>query len=220
MEPLSNATREWLDDAVREEAIPSHDRARLWSAISSGIDVESTPSLLDRVVRLKHVVGIAALSLAAGIAIGHAVSPSPSSPPVARSIVVVPPAAPLASAVASPAPEPSTAPPPNSSVAAIAVPTTAARSAKANDVAMDEVRTIIRAKRALADGHPAEALTALEEHERAFPHGSLAEERDALRVLALCAEGRATEGAAERAAFLRAHPLSAYVDRVRAACVP
>ena len=62
------------------------------------------------------------------------------------------------------------------------------------------------------------ALQALEAHERAHPHGSLAEERDALRVLSLCASGQALEGGEERSAFLRAHPLSAYADRVRLAC--
>lgn len=213
MEPLNDDTRAWLDDAVREEAMPPEDRARLWKAISLTVAPAPAPGLLDRAVPLRHVLGIAALALGAGVAIGHAAKSSPA--PVASTVIVAPPP-PVVSVSAPPV---VSAVPSASTSAPIATPS-AARSVARPDSSMDEVKTILRAKRALADGHPKEALTALEEHERGYPHGSLAEERDALRVLALCADGRASEGAAERAAFLRAHPLSAYGDRVRAACAP
>lgn len=218
MNPLNDDTRAWLDEAVREEAMPSEDRARLWKAISATVAPAPAPGVLDRAVPLRHVLGIAALGLGAGVAIGHATSLSPA--PIATPTVIAPSSPPVVSVPAPSAVTTSSASPePSASVPIAAVPS-AARSAARPDGAMDEVRTILRAKRALADGHPKDALTALEEHERTYPHGSLAEERDALRVLALCADGRATEGAAERAAFLRAHPLSAYGDRVRGACAP
>ena len=50
------------------------------------------------------------------------------------------------------------------------------------------------------------------------PLPTLVEERKALRIQALCAAGKAPQGRAERAAFLRDHAGSAHADRVRAAC--
>jgi hypothetical protein len=46
----------------------------------------------------------------------------------------------------------------------------------------------------------------------------MAEEREALRVLALCASGEAAPGSAAAAAFLRAHPRSTYAARVVDSC--
>jgi len=97
---------------------------------------------------------------------------------------------------------------------------TASTNAAQQSAALDEARSILRAKRALDDGHPTAALVELEAHERVYPHGTLSEERDALRVLALCAVGRKVEGVEERARFLRTQPLSVYAARVQAACQP
>jgi hypothetical protein len=74
------------------------------------------------------------------------------------------------------------------------------------------------AQTALASGAPAAALLQLEQHAREFPAGVLAQEREALRVVALCAAGREREGRAEAATFLRAHAGSVLAERVRGAC--
>ncbi len=68
-----------------------------------------------------------------------------------------------------------------------------------------EVELLRRAKRALADGRPAQALTWLDEHAAAFERGALNHAREAARVTALCALGRAPE-AQRRAQQLRAQP--------------
>jgi hypothetical protein len=81
-----------------------------------------------------------------------------------------------------------------------------------------EAALLQRAQTALATGAPAAALLQLEQHAREFPAGVLAQERAALRVVALCAAGREAEGRAEAASFLRAHAGSVHAERVRGAC--
>jgi hypothetical protein len=83
-----------------------------------------------------------------------------------------------------------------------------------------EAALLQRAQTALAAGDPEAALARLGEHTRGFKDGVLARERDALRVTALCAAGRTTEGRAEAEAFLKAHAGSLLAERVRGACEP
>jgi outer membrane protein assembly factor BamD (BamD/ComL family) len=70
----------------------------------------------------------------------------------------------------------------------------------------------------LRDGDPNGALLALDEHERRFPDGKLADSRRATRVLALCQAGRVAESRAERDRFLALYPHSPLSSRVRNAC--
>ena len=81
-----------------------------------------------------------------------------------------------------------------------------------------EAALLQAAQTALASGAPAAALLQLEQHARESPAGALAQEREALRVVALCAAGREREGRAEAATFLRAHAGSVLAERVRGAC--
>lgn len=84
-----------------------------------------------------------------------------------------------------------------------------------------ETALLRRAQAALA-AHTAtsadDALAALDEHARRFPSGTLAEERDATRALALCAAGRVAEAQSAARSFLAAHPTSPLAHRVRSAC--
>lgn len=84
-----------------------------------------------------------------------------------------------------------------------------------NDVAA-EVRLVERARRALASGDLTEANAILDDYERSFPHGSLAQEAAILRIDALARSGDrvATERAV--AAYLAAHPRSPHAARLRA----
>jgi hypothetical protein len=85
--------------------------------------------------------------------------------------------------------------------------------AKSDDLALIEA-----AEAALRAGEPVRALALLRQHEQRFADAPTAEEREALRVLSLCALGRASEGRGARWAFLRAHPRSAYRERIENAC--
>lgn len=86
------------------------------------------------------------------------------------------------------------------------------------DPVLAEMVLLQQARAALRAGDPGEALELLARHAETFGRGSMAEEREALRVLALCASGSAAGGSAAAAAFLRAHPRSTYAARVVDSC--
>lgn len=81
-----------------------------------------------------------------------------------------------------------------------------------------ETRLIAQAESALRRSDPAAALDILARHATAHPHGALAIERQALRVIALCTLGNTMQGRGE-ASVLRgrvgAHP---YAERIQRAC--
>jgi hypothetical protein len=81
-----------------------------------------------------------------------------------------------------------------------------------------EAELLQRAQQALTAEDAPRALALLNEHAQRFPNGSLSEERDAARVLALCGAGRQSEAAKMGAAFLSAHPDSPLASRVRSSC--
>lgn len=82
----------------------------------------------------------------------------------------------------------------------------------------DDLALVEAAEAALRADDPARALELLRRHEQRFPRAVTAEEREALRVLALCAAGRTVEGRGARSVFLREHPRSAYRERIEKAC--
>jgi hypothetical protein len=86
------------------------------------------------------------------------------------------------------------------------------------DALQGELALVRAAHDALREGRPAVALERMDEHRRVYPDGALSEERDALRVGALCALGR-SDAQAEARAFLVDHPASPFVARVREACL-
>lgn len=112
--------------------------------------------------------------------------------------------------------------PPRASKVAADAPQIAADSDAApvadGDRVLAEMALLQEAQAALRSGQPAAALRLLERHAQDFAAGSMTEERQALRVLALCAAGEVARGADEAAVFLGAHPRSTYAARVAAAC--
>ena len=83
----------------------------------------------------------------------------------------------------------------------------------AEDYALE--RKILQpARAALAGGDSSSALTAIAEHERRFPAGQLAEEREALRVEALLSAHRTDEARSAAAAFRNRFPRSVLLSRV------
>jgi hypothetical protein len=81
-----------------------------------------------------------------------------------------------------------------------------------------EVRLLSKAEQELGAGHADQALATLNEHERRFPGGALAEERLAVRVQSLCALGHVGEAKAELAKVAHTHPGSPLFDRARRFC--
>jgi hypothetical protein len=81
-----------------------------------------------------------------------------------------------------------------------------------------EIAMLSQASADLHAGRPAAALTVLDEHQRKFAHGELAQERTSGRIQALCALGRMTEAHAELARLARISPNSPHLARARKAC--
>jgi outer membrane protein assembly factor BamD (BamD/ComL family) len=81
-----------------------------------------------------------------------------------------------------------------------------------------EAHLLRDAEAALRAGDVGRATALLEEHARVFPHGVLVEERDAERVLVLCAAGQVDTARTEAQRFFEAHPESPLARRVRASC--
>lgn len=75
------------------------------------------------------------------------------------------------------------------------------------------------AHRAVHRGDGAGALEILSTYGARFHHGELREERDVVRILALCSLGRREEARASAALFLRAHPGSLLTHRVNGPCL-
>jgi hypothetical protein len=75
-----------------------------------------------------------------------------------------------------------------------------------------------RARAALRDSDPVTALRLLDEHARRFPQGELEQERELLRVTALCDAGDSTAAANAAAAFRLAFPGSPLLGHLESAC--
>jgi hypothetical protein len=87
-------------------------------------------------------------------------------------------------------------------------PVGAARSAFREEGYAGELRLLQPARQAVSSGNFAVALSSIAAHERRFPHGRLAEERDALRVKALRGLGRADDARRAAADFRKQFPRS------------
>ncbi|HET6585102.1 MAG TPA: hypothetical protein VFG69_16710, partial [Nannocystaceae bacterium] len=68
-------------------------------------------------------------------------------------------------------------------------PAKAAVAPRGRDTAREETELVAAARNALAEQDWARALATLDEHARRFADGVLAEERSALRAIALCRSG-------------------------------
>jgi hypothetical protein len=161
---------------------------------------------------------LAAASLAVG-AVGAswwlgAARPEPTRPPVHE--VQVREAEPVPS-VTAPAPtrpevEPLVAPAPSEPVRKRAA--RIERAAPTERAEAPDELALIREAQALR-AQPSQALGVLAQHRKHYPDGVLAQEREVLAVEALLGAGRRKEAAARASAFIKAHPSSVHVARLR-----
>lgn len=162
--------------------------------------------------------------------VSHASSATARTPDSIASSVVATPSAPPApnspsasihvySTSGALAPEPPTSTP-------VRTPSAAAPNAhivngedpKDVDPLVSEIALMRDAQGALARGDSALALAKVAEHARKFPRGSLTQEREGTRVLALCAAGRTAEARTSGKAFLASYGRSPLAERVRNSC--
>jgi hypothetical protein len=212
---------EKLVQATRAALKPTDaDRERVFAALlpqigaglgADGMGAAAQASGPAKVTLLKISAALVGLGVAGGglylafapeprpapAVVSTAVKPAPVvAPPVDQAPEAVLPVAPPAEPAAKKSPGPS-------------------RSA---DNLAQEVAILSRASAELRAGRPAAALKALDEHQREFPGGVLAQERTAARIQALCALGRKKEAESELARLTRTSPSSPHVARARKAC--
>ncbi len=214
--------------AVRPAAeVAQRGFARLLVGLAAPAQLPSTVAVAK--------VGWAAISkwLAAGFAVGLAGSGvaatlsapsqrSPAEPIATRSAIEVSLPAAAARAVSPPVPQlaPSPSAPPatpsarGSSVSS-PTPSAASASAPARETFDAELRLINAAKAELDRGRPHLAKVWLDEHVARYPTGVFTTDREALRVLAACAEQRDPLLAFR---FSEAHPSSPLRERLTRAC--
>jgi outer membrane protein assembly factor BamD (BamD/ComL family) len=81
----------------------------------------------------------------------------------------------------------------------------------------DENALIDAARKALGERHAADAAAFLDQHARSHPNGQMAEEREALWVQALVAQGAGEAARARAARFRERFPQSIQLDVISAA---
>lgn len=82
----------------------------------------------------------------------------------------------------------------------------------------EEVAILTLAGKEIRNGRPAAALKVLDEHQRRFPSGALAQERTASRIQALCALGRTSQAAAESSKLTRTSLSSSQISPTDRPC--
>jgi hypothetical protein len=165
--------------------------------------------------------------IAAGLAArsrGHTSAAAPSAFLAASAPVAAEPSVSRGHADHPPLPQKSrdVVPPPDESGAV--APSASARKSTEPSIREGGARTLAReevllvaARRALAAGHPDDALARLSAHERVYPDSVFTEEREAMSVNALAQSGRHDEARARAALFERRFPRSMLLSSVRAA---
>jgi len=175
----------------------------------------SIPSL-GLATRLWPIVG----ALAVGGAVGAALATALREPRIVYVDRV---------ATVTAAAPPSELPPPSSPApTALAPPTTnpsesksASPTASAPDATLTRERMILDvARTALGRNDAANALEAVDRHQREFPRGQMAEEREAIAIQALVKLGRTQEAAVRGTRFRRRFPSSVLMPVVDAALPP
>jgi hypothetical protein len=211
MKPLDLESRRLIDDVNAADLPAPGAQAKLWEALSQRIGQPLPPTA----AAAQHALGAGAklgllsgatakLLIAAGlvgaVASSYGVYTLAHKPAAERAHV-----APL---------------PPKAAPASEARPLEAVTPVPVEVVSslLEETQLLASAQRALSAGAAAKALLLIDQHRARFPHGALAQERDAARVLALCALGRRADAQRERHAFLRSWPDSPLSARVRAGC--
>lgn len=208
MSELSPDSRALLASLAGAHDPPDDAPARVRAALSARLAAPPPPRRWPWAAGISIAVGVLAVALSR--------RPTPAPTPVTPThAVVVTAAPPPAARVASPPPAAVVEPP---AVVMAPAPTPRRPAVTAEDPMLAELRAVQTAQRALARHDGPTALRTLASLGRTHPQGNLREERDALRVLALCAAGRADEARSAATVFLARHPGSPQAARVQGAC--
>jgi hypothetical protein len=215
--PLAAELRPLLEAERARPGPPRAVEARVFKALAHTLTagagsggMTGTSAAARLVVRWSRKVSLFLLGAVTGAGVHAGVQALRASRAPPRPTLVA--AMPTPPPVASPHPRVAVAPPPS-------VPSsTRPRGSAERDRALAAERRLLEvARSALGRGQPATALDSLERHARAFPHGALAEEREALRVQCLVARGDAAGARTLGARFRQLYPDSILRPTVEAA---
>jgi hypothetical protein len=201
---ISSAPREQRSSAPDNRAAPAQ------------LALSETPASAPAGSRLVHLHSTPAKR---GRSVSHATARSASALAPAQSR----PAQAAGEPEPSAASVPTVAPAPNEASATPSAEPAAPRSMPdpAPDAALADPRAELalaeRIHAALRKGKPAAALALCAEHERRWPDGAFAQERDGVRAIASC-DLRSKDAASLARAFLANHPHAPLAPRVGAAC--
>lgn len=190
--------------------------AMLVPALSSAAAVSSTIPMLAACVGV-----IASISIGVSIPIVREHSSSPMRVVAVRSTAPEPNVVPATPVLRPPLPVESPAPPSRESEAKRRAPTAkivmpAAALPRASLFAQTEA--LRGGWDALRAGHSDHALMLTEELLQRFPHGPFEDSAQALRVEALCAQGKTREARSQAEAWFERHPTSPMIGRIQQSC--
>lgn len=219
MDDLSPSARAALRTYQAAAGLGPAAHARVQQRLDESLDALEAPPVARRrpIAVISLITAIAAAALFAVCDLRQALTESRRVDAGAASHDA-PPAPPHTADVQAPARTPAASPPasppatPRPPRVPAHTPTPAERGLAAEVAYMREARA------ALDRGDPASALHPLDAHAQEFPAGQMLEDRERLRIEALCALGRGDEARAEIDAFLRDHPSSTHTARVRGLC--
>jgi hypothetical protein len=233
MKPLHERAKCLIRDANAEDVATPDAQVRIWDALLPGLDAP-LPPLADAAQRALGksasagagtgiwsgaILKLVVLGALSSGAVWYGAPRFATPAPVPRTEHAAPPSARVHQRELAPPTELEATSPPRAVVASAAPAAPSARSSPPGASRLQaETRLIAEAQRALNAGAPGRALLLIEQHRAEFPGGELASEREAARVLALCALGRRADANATRERFVRAWPDSLLLARVRAAC--
>lgn len=220
MSNLGPESRALLDEgreALRPGAV---DRERILSTLQARMGGLPPEPLAEPATATSGALGWPAISaLAIGLAFGgglllhrYSTEPPPAPGPSKPSDSIP---APAPAPTSVPAPEAEASPAAPLPEPAPSVERRPAAPSRPADHLAQEVALLSRAQKELHAGRFTAALGLLGEHQRKFPRGTLAQERVAARIQALCGLGRNAEADAELA---RVSPGSLHAGRAREAC--
>jgi hypothetical protein len=169
------------------------------------------------------MIAVALAAFVGGGLTGGAIVKTMTKAPALAPVAALVPATSAASALPALVPPPLASAPAASSTD-LPVPSARATSAPSSSSALGSRGDLVRerevldaARAALAHGQPDDAIVALQEHARRWPHGQLAEEREVVLIQALVAAGRTSEAQARAARFHQAFPKSIFAPAIDAA---
>jgi hypothetical protein len=149
---------------------------------------------------------------------GSAQAPSPSAAPVVAERATTNESALPSAQPIVPAPLPSTPEPSPAKADTPRAPSSKSAAAPGVDTLADEVRIMSAARASLRQNAYAPTLANLDEYTARYPKGLFREEELAMRVLALCGLGRASEARRALESLERMAPKSRQLERARASC--